>query len=106
MHVIHMNSAGMVSLLPCSSWFFTGEAHPNTWMVRATVYGPSTSTTYNISHAGVVYMKWGSTPGQRYNGVGPLSWAALTSRLQSETERSLADEAGGDIAQIIPLPAD
>ena len=57
-----------------------------------TAYGPSTSTTWNLSAASVVFVRWGSTPGQPYVGVGPLSWAHTTARLQSETERSLADE--------------
>ena len=39
-------------------------------------------------------------------GTGPLSWAHTTARLQSETERSLADEAGGPIAQLMAVPQD
>ena len=37
---------------------------------------------------------------------GPTSWAHLTARLQGEIERSLADEAGGPIAQILSIPED
>ena len=54
----------------------------------------------------MVYVKWGATPGQPYVGIGPLSWAHLTARLQSETERSLADEAQGPLAQILAIPQD
>ena len=39
-------------------------------------------------------------------GRGPLEWASISARLQSETERSLADESGGPIAQLIPVPGD
>ena len=53
-----------------------------------------------------MFVRWGSEPGQRYVGVGPLSWAHTTARLQSETERSLADEAGGPIAQLMAIPQD
>ena len=52
----------------------------------------------------LIFMRWGSTPGQRYAGRGPLSWASTTARLQSETERALADESSGPIAQLIPIP--
>ncbi len=104
MHVIRVNRAGRVSLLPCSSWHFEGDAHPDTWTVRATVYGPSTSTTRHLPFAGVVFITWGSTPGQPYVGTGPLSWAHTTARLQSEAERSLADEAAGPIANLLALP--
>ena len=51
-------------------------------------------------------MRWGSTPGQPYVGTGPLSWAHTTARLQSETERSLADEAAGPLAQLLAVPTD
>ena len=106
MHVIDVDRGGRVSLLPCSSWHFEGDAHPRTWTVRATYYGPSTSTTRHLPFAGVVFVRWGSTPGQPYVGTGPLSWAHTTARLQSETERSLADEAGGPLAQLLPVPQD
>ena len=106
MHTIAMNDMNKVSLLPCSSWHFEGDSHPDTWTVRATVYGPSTSTTRHLPYSGVVFMKWGSTPGQPYIGTGPLSWAHTTARLQSETERSLADEAQGPIAQLLSIPSD
>ena len=106
MHVIDVDEMGRVSLLPCSSWHFEGNAHPDTWTVRATFYGPSTSTTRNLPFDGVVFCKWGSTPGQPYIGTGPMSWAHTTARLQSETERSLADEAGGPLAHLLAVPQD
>ena len=107
MHVIDVDSMGRVSLLPCSSWHFEGEAHPDTWLVRATYYGPSTSMTRHLPFSGLVFVKWGSTPGQPYIGTGPLSWASTTARLQAETERSLADETGNSpLAQLIPVPQD
>ena len=79
---------------------------PDTWTVRATAYGPSTSTTWNLPGAGVVFVRWGATPGQPYTGTGPLSWAHTTTRLASEAERSLADEAAGPLAQILAVPQD
>ena len=106
MHVIDVDHSGRVTLLPCSSWHFEGHAHPRTWTVRATYYGPSTSTTRHLPFSGVVFVTWGSTPGQPYVGTGPLSWAHTTARLQSETERSLADEAGGPVAQLLAVPQD
>ena len=106
MHVIRMNGDGMIQLIPASSWHFEGDHDPDSWTVRVTCYGPSTSTTWNLSAASVIFAKWGSTPGQTYVGIGPLSWAHLTARLQSESERSLADEAGGPLAQLIAIPQD
>ena len=106
MHVIDVSRAGRVTLLPCSSWHFEGDAHPESWRVRATFYGPSTSTTRHLPFSGVVFATWGSTPGQPYVGTGPLGWAHTTARLQSETERALADEAATAIANLLPIPQD
>ena len=107
LHVIQVDAAGRVVLIPSASWHWEGgNAHPDSWRVRATVYGPSSSTTHYLPQAGVIFLPWGATPGQPYTGVGPLSWANTTARLQAETERSLADEAGGPIANLIPVPQD
>ena len=106
MHVIRMGRDGMVRLIPASSWHWEGSHDPDSWTVRVTCYGPSTSTTWNLSAAGVIFVRWGSTPGQAYAGTGPLSWAHTTARLQSEAERSLADEAQGPLAQLLAVPQD
>ena len=92
--------------VPASSWHWEGSHDPSTWTTRATCYGPSTSTTWNLPASGVVFVRWGGTPGQPYVGTGPLSWAHTTARLQSEAERSLADEAGGPLAQLLAVPSD
>ena len=93
LHMIDVSRMGRVRLFPCASWHWEGsELDPAGWTVRATAYGPSSSVTRNLPASGVVFVRWGSTPGQPYVGTGPLSWAATTARLQSESERSLADE--------------
>ena len=106
MHVIRLDAMGRVRLIPASSWHWEGSHDPASWTVRVTAYGPSTSTTWNLPGASVVFVRWGSTPGQPYVGAGPLSWAHTTARLNSEAERSLADEAGGPITNLLPVPQD
>ena len=107
LHVVEVDAAGRVSLLPAASWHWEGgNARPESWRVRATIYGPSTSETRYLPNAAVVFIRWGGTPGQTYSGTGPTAWANLTARLQAETERSLADEAAGPIANLIPVPQD
>ena len=54
--------------------------------------------------SGVVFVRWGSNPGQPYVGVAPLDWAHTTGRLNAAAERSLADEAGGPVAQLLTIP--
>ena len=105
LHAIRF-SGGRVALIPCSSWHWEGSHDPASWTVRATAYGPSTSTTWNLPASAVVFVRWGSNPGQPYIGTGPLSWAHTTARLQSEAERSLADEMAGPLAQLLAIPAD
>ena len=106
MHVIRVGRDGMVRLIPASNWHWEGSHDPDSWTVRATAYGPSTSTTWNLPASAVVFVRWGGTPGQPYVGTGPLSWAHTTARLGSEVERSIADEAAGPLAQLLAVPQD
>ena len=106
MHVLRVGPMGDVSLIPASSWHWEGNHDPASWTVRVTCYGPSTSTTWHLPAAGVVFVRWGGTPGQPYTGTGPLSWAHTSARLGSEAERTLADEAAGPIAQLLAIPQD
>ncbi len=106
MHVLRMDRMGRVRLIAASSWHWEGNHDPDSWTVRVTAYGPSTSTTWNLPAASVVFVRWGSSPGQTYTGTAPSSWAGTTARLQAEIERSLADEAGGPLAQLLPIPQD
>jgi len=105
LHVIR-DDAGGVRLIPAASWHWEGDHNPATWTVRATAYGPSTSTTWKLPAASVVFARWGGGPGQPYVGTAPTSWAALTARLQAETERTLGNEAKGPLAQLIAIPQD
>ena len=97
---------GRVRLIPASSWHWEGTHDPSTWTVRVTCYGPSTSTTWNLPAAAVVFVRWGGTPGQPYVGTGPTSWAHTSTRLMAETERSLADESAGPLANLLAIPSD
>ena len=96
----------MAKLIPASSWHWGGSHDPASWSVRATAYGPSTSTTWHLPASGVVFSTWGVTPGQPYVGTGPTSWAHITTCLSANAERSLADEAGGPVAQLPAIPQD
>lgn len=101
---------GNVTLVPAAFYNFENgsqnDEHEDDWMVRATAYGPGSSTTRLLSRDRIVFVRWGTSPGTRYRGQGPTSWAHLTARLQGEAERSLADESSGPIAQLLAIPAD
>ena len=109
--VIDMNGTGRLDLVPAAFYNFEALSTPgaeseDTWHCRATTYGPSSSRTRLLSRDQLVFVRWGTSPGTRYRGQGPTSWAHLTARLQGEAERSLGDEASGPIANILPVPQD
>ncbi|MXW56066.1 MAG: phage portal protein [Gemmatimonadales bacterium] len=99
-----IRGAGM--LVPCADWHWEGTHDPATWRVRATAYGPSGSTTWNLPAASVVFFRWGGDPGSPYLGKGPLRYASITAKLAGQTERSLADESAGPLAQLLAVPGD
>ena len=109
--VVDMDGMGQTHLTPAAFWNFEGhppqdDALEKDWLCRATVYGPSSSTTRLLSRDRIVFVRWGTSPGTRYRGQGPTSWAHLTARLQGEVERSLADESAGPLAQLLSIPSD
>ena len=59
-----------------------------------------------MPQSSVVFIGWGSPTARPYHGLSPSSWAADTARLNANAERSLADEAGGPVAQLLPVPSD
>ena len=112
MHSIELDAMGRPWLAPIAFWnweSFAHTGHPGdkrNWHVRATSYGPSSSHTKLIPWDGVIWSVWGSSPGTTYVGAGPLGFASTTARLMAETERSMADEAGGPIVPLIPHVSD
>ena len=105
LHVIRM-SRGRLRLFPASTWYWEGGADPDSWLCTATVYGPSGSSTWRVPQSSVLFVAWGSPTARPYHGLSPNSWAADTARLNANAERSLADEAGGPVAQLLPVPQD
>ena len=105
LHVIRM-TGGRLRLLPASTWYWQGDADPETWTCTPTVYGPTGSTTWTVPQEGVIFVTWGSPTARPYTGLGPTVWAQETSRLQANAEQSLANEAGGPLAQLLPVPQD
>ena len=105
LHVIRM-AGGRLRLAPASTWYFEGDEDPADWICTATAYGPSGSSTWRVPLASCVFVTWGSPTARPYHGLGPGTWAADTSRLTANAERSLANEAGGPVAQLLPIPQD
>ena len=105
LHVIRY-MGGRLHLVPASTWYWEGDADPRSWTCTATAYGPSGSSTWRVGWDSVIFVTWGSPTARPYHGLSPSSWAADTARLNANAERSLADEAGGPVAQLLPVPQD
>ena len=105
LHVIRMTGARL-RLVPCSTWYWEGDSDPESWLATCTAYGPSGSSTWRVPWSSVVFCQWGAPTARPYHGLSPSTWAAQTSRLHANAERILADEAGGPVAQLLPIPQD
>lgn len=95
---------GRLRLVPCSTWYFEGDADPDTWLATCTAYGRPGSSTWRVPWASVIFAEWGSPTARPYHGLSPATWAAETALLNANAERSQADEAGGPIAALLPVP--
>ena len=106
LHVIRLAGDGRVHLVPASTWYWEGDADPADWMVTATAYGPSGSTTWRLPMEAVIFAAWGSPTARPYHGLAPSAWASSTSRIAAQADKSLGDEAAGPIAQMLAVPQD
>lgn len=105
LHLIQV-SGDRVQLLPVQSWNFEGGVSPDSWFIRGTLYGPSTTITRFLPFSAYVFLTWGRDATEPFSGKGPLDYASTTAGLSANTELSLKDEASGPIAQILPIPQD
>ena len=106
--VIRMRGADL-RLTPAGYWSWEpmqthDDEDEEDWRVRASTYGPNSTTTRLLTRDQVIYVAWGAGADLRHIGRPPTSWASLTARTTGETERSLGDEGASPVAQIIPLP--
>ena len=75
--VVTMGGDGVVELVPAAFWNFEnlnpganeGERE-STWMARVTSYGPSTSYTRIVDRDGMIFVRWGTSPGTATAGKG------------------------------------
>ena len=57
-----------------------------------------------LTDAEVFWVAWGTLSLERHRGQGPLSLAHLSAKAAAEAERSLGDEAGGPVGQLLTTP--
>ena len=105
--VVRIASSGDLALIPAAYWNWHGGTASDiemNWRAQVTTYGPSGSVTRTLGRDSLCFLRWGASPGDRYRGRGPLSWASLTAKTAAESERMLGDESAGPLAKFITYP--
>ena len=94
-----------LALWPCQSYDVDGPFDSRHWYYRCTVGGPSrTMTQINVPAQSVLHFRYGVDPAQPWRGRSPMSIAAESGRLSSETVAALADESSGPRGSLLGLP--
>ena len=105
-HLIDVEG-GRVRLLPAGSWdVHGGSADPESWTYTVYLSGPSGTETRTVPGAAVLHPRYATSAARPWAGVGPLQYAQATGRLAGNLESKLAQEAGGVVAHVIPVPSD
>ena len=102
-HVIDVDPSGAVRLDEASWWDVQGGPRPP-WTYQTTLTGPSTTETRWVQSDGVLHVRYAYSEAAPWRGIAPLGWAARTGALAAALERSLADEAGGPVGSLVPVP--
>ena len=103
---IDVSAGGAVRLLTAGYWDVYGGADPLDWTYRTSVYGPSGTTTRHLPAAGVVHLRYLTSPARPWCGIAPLTAAADSGRLSAEVLGALADGEHGPRGNLLPLPVD
>lgn len=67
---------------------------------------PGRSVTRLLPQESVIHFTWAIDKREPWRGIGPMSSASIGARLAANAEARIADEAGGPVANILPIPRD
>ena len=92
-------------LVPGASWDITGMgANPDTWRYAVDVAVPSGTLRVTTSGASVCHPRIGWEPARPWFGRSPLASMSESLRLLTAIETSVADELGGPVGHVLPVP--
>ena len=98
---------GRLALLPVGDFTVTGKASRQSWRYRCTVYGPSSTFTYQRAAADqVIHCRWSFNAELPEFGTAPWKRASITSALLGNLEKRLSEETGGIVGHLLPVPSD
>ena len=103
---IGVSAESGLTLTPAGTWNVTGGDDPAGWRYRVDLNGPSRTQTVELAAASVLHFRYGVDPARPWHGLGPIQFADIAGRLSAETDNALAGEAGGPMANLLPIPVD
>ena len=95
---------GMVELSPSGDWTVLGGWHERDWRYTCYLYGASETKAMYLPSQGVCHMRYSFDALRPWISVGPLGWASSTATLASHLEAKLAQESGGAVGHVLPVP--
>ena len=95
-----------LTLLPASAATISGGPNPASWIYELTLSGPSNTVTqrplYSDSVLHLFYARGSKNP---WRGISPIEAAQTTGTLLDNLELRLAQEAGGSVGHVVPVPS-
>ena len=95
---------GGFSLRPAHTVSVVGGTDPEEWQYQLTIAGPSISVTRTLPASRVLHLTYSTNPSHPWRGIGPIEAGGTTKALLSNLESRLAQETGGAVGQLIPVP--
>ena len=104
--LIEVDARAGVQITPASGWDIYGPYDRRLWKYRLTLQGPSKDSTRKgrFEGAEVIHAMYAVNYQNPFEGISPLTHAALTGTLQRNIEQRLKEEYGGPVGSIIPVP--
>ena len=96
---------GEFELIPACSCSITGDPSPSTWTYEVNLPGPSTTVTRTVGADRILHLFYARADSTPWKGIGPVQASATTRKLLDNLEIRLAQEAGGAVGTLIPVPS-
>ena len=95
---------GELKLRRAGGFDIQGDPDPATWIYRLLLTGPNRTLIRFEPSEGVVHPRWNEPTDQPWRGRSPFETSGMSSRLSGGIESTLAAEAEGGSAYLVPAP--
>ena len=98
---------GGLILYQAASWDIQGDGpDETTWTYKLELPGPTGNLQKSVPSGDVLHFRINVAASLPHRGVSPLAMAGYSAALLASAESSLADELGGPLGQLLPVPMD